>query len=263
MCKERRGHRASTSSRGALRLCHGRSLQAPSPSRSQHDDTFVAHSANYRTRSNPLRTGRTRQYFSGNFGLWLLAREPKILRTMRAFARTLPACLAGVLAAILLGACATGMSKDECALADWQTIGYEDGLRGFPAERIGAHRVACAKHQVTPNLAAYSAGRERGLREFCQPKNGFRAGLHGGGYANVCSGSTETAFVDAIDRAGRFTMRAPNCARQTRGCATRARSCAHECRDGQRHCRTRVTGRADRAPHLARDGTRATDTAAQ
>ena len=89
------------------------------------------------------------------------------------------------------------MSKDECALADWQMIGYEDGLRGFPAERIGAHRVACAKYQVTPNLAAYSAGRERGLRDYCQPKNGFRAGLNGNGYANVCSASTETAFVNA------------------------------------------------------------------
>ena len=104
---------------------------------------------------------------------------------------------ASLLAAAVLGGCATGMSKDECALADWQTIGYEDGLRGFPAERIGAHRVACAKHQVTPNLAAYSAGRERGLREFCQPKNGFRVGLQGGGYANVCSGPTEAVFVDS------------------------------------------------------------------
>ncbi len=111
--------------------------------------------------------------------------------------QTLLACFASLLTAALLGGCATGMSKDECALADWQTIGYEDGLRGFPAERIGAHRVACAKHQVTPNLAAYSAGRERGLREFCQPKNGFRVGLQGGGYANVCSGPTEAVFVDS------------------------------------------------------------------
>ena len=110
--------------------------------------------------------------------------------------KSLLACFVGLVVTALLGACATGMSKDECALADWQTIGYEDGLRGFPAEHIGAHRVACAKHQVTPNLAAYSAGRERGLREYCQPKNGFRAGLQGAGYANVCSGATETAFVD-------------------------------------------------------------------
>ena len=102
-----------------------------------------------------------------------------------------------LLTAMLLSACATGMSRDECAMADWQTIGYEDGLRGFPAERIGAHRVACAKHQVAPNLASYTAGRERGLREFCQPKNGFTVGLHGGAYANVCSGPTEPAFVDS------------------------------------------------------------------
>ncbi len=116
---------------------------------------------------------------------------------MNLCSKTILTCATGVLTTILLGACATGMSKDECALADWQTIGYEDGLRGFPAEHIGARRVACAKHQVTPNLAAYTAGRERGLREYCQPKNGFRAGLNGTGYANVCSGSTETAFVNA------------------------------------------------------------------
>ena len=101
-----------------------------------------------------------------------------------------------IAAAVVLAGCATGMSKDECAVADWRTIGYEDGVRGWTADRIGAHRVACAKHQVAPNLAAYMEGRERGLLEYCQPKNGFRVGLHGGGYANVCSGPTEQAFVN-------------------------------------------------------------------
>jgi hypothetical protein len=116
----------------------------------------------------------------------------------KALLRSHLACAAGLLAAVMLGGCASGgMGRDECALADWQMIGYEDGLRGFPAERIGAHRVACAKHQVTPNLAAYTQGRDRGLREYCQPKNGFTVGLHGGGYANVCSGPTEAAFVDS------------------------------------------------------------------
>ena len=81
--------------------------------------------------------------------------------------------------------------------ADWRTIGYEDGLHGLPADRIGAHREACAKHQVTPNLAAYSEGRERGLHEYCQAKNGFRAGINGYTYANVCSGAAEAAFVDS------------------------------------------------------------------
>ena len=103
---------------------------------------------------------------------------------------------ASLLAAALLAGCATGMDRNQCVAADWRTIGYEDGLRGFPAERIGAHRVACSRFQVAPDLAAYTDGRQRGLVEYCQPKNGFRVGLHGGGYANVCSGPTEQSFVN-------------------------------------------------------------------
>lgn len=106
------------------------------------------------------------------------------------------ACLAATFAAALLSGCATGLSKDECRVADWRTIGYEDGLRGAPAERIGTHRVACARHAVAPDLAAYSQGRERGLAEYCQPRNGFRAGLGGRGYANVCPAAAEPAFID-------------------------------------------------------------------
>lgn len=114
---------------------------------------------------------------------------------MNTFPRSL-AWLVAVLATALLSACATGMGKDECATADWRMIGYEDGLRGSPADRIGAHRVACAKHQVTPDLAAYMDGRGRGLAEFCQPRNGYRVGLNGGGYANVCPAVTEAGFLN-------------------------------------------------------------------
>src|SRR5262249_29206630 len=112
-------------------------------------------------------------------------------------ARITLACAVSVLVAAWLGGCASGMAKEECLAADWRTIGYEDGLHGFPADRIGVHRVACAKHQVAPNLAEYTVGRESGLREYCQPKNGFSVGLAGAGYANVCSGTNEAVFVDS------------------------------------------------------------------
>jgi hypothetical protein len=56
--------------------------------------------------------------------------------------------------------------------------------------------VACARHQVAPDLAAYTEGRDRGLVEYCQPRNGYRVGLNGGGYANVCPAVTEAAFVN-------------------------------------------------------------------
>ena len=98
----------------------------------------------------------------------------------------------------LLASCAGGLGKDECRAADWHLIGYEDGLHGYPADRIGAHRVACAKHQITPDLAAYMEGRERGLTTYCQPSNGFRVGLNGRPYANVCSAATGPAFVDGL-----------------------------------------------------------------
>jgi hypothetical protein len=121
---------------------------------------------------------------------------------MDLFMRRALTCAAGVLVAAWLGGCATGMGRDQCLAADWRTIGYEDGLHGLSADRIGTHRVACAKHQVAPDLAAYTEGRERGLRDYCQPKNGFRVGLAGSGYANVCPDVAEAAFVNGY-RSGR------------------------------------------------------------
>ena len=147
-----------------------------------------------------------------------------IVRTMSARpARAVLTCVAGTVAVTLLVGCATGLGKDECRTADWRTIGYEDGLHGQPADRIGAHRVACAKHQVTPDLAAYTEGRERGLLEYCQPRNGFRAGINGWSYANVCPGATEPAFVQGY-RVGREIHDARSELRSTRSRLQSARN---------------------------------------
>ncbi len=99
-----------------------------------------------------------------------------------------------------LSGCAS-MSGDECLTSDWQMIGFEDGSRGYGAERLGQHRKACAKHGVTPDLQAYRAGREEGLRDFCQPARGFNLGSRGSHYNGVCSAEMEGDFLDAY-RAG-------------------------------------------------------------
>jgi hypothetical protein len=119
------------------------------------------------------------------------------IAAMRHRATHLSAIVTAFVVAAAVSGCATGLDREQCLAADWRTIGYEDGLHGQPADRISAHRVACAKHQVTPNLAAYSEGRERGLVEYCQARNGFRVGLAGAGYANVCSTAAEPAFIGA------------------------------------------------------------------
>ena len=95
-----------------------------------------------------------------------------------------------------LPGCAS-MSKDECLTVDWQTVGFEDGAAGRPADHIAQHRKACAKHGVTPDLRAYQAGREQGLREYCQPQNGYRIGERGGEYAGSCPADLAPAFEAA------------------------------------------------------------------
>ena len=103
------------------------------------------------------------------------------------------------LCTLLLGACAAKMSKDECRTVDWRTVGYEDGVAGQPGDRIGEHRRACAEYGVTPDLNAYLAGRTAGLREYCQPHNGYRAGANGYTYFDTCPADLAEAFEIAYD----------------------------------------------------------------
>ena len=102
-------------------------------------------------------------------------------------------------AATALVACSSTMSKDECRTVDWRTIGYEDGVAGRSGERIGEHRKACAEHGVTPDLNAYRSGRAEGLREYCQPHNGYRAGANGAPYYDSCPPELAPAFVAAYE----------------------------------------------------------------
>lgn len=98
--------------------------------------------------------------------------------------------------AIFVQGCAS-MSGQECMVADWQAVGYEDGVRGSAGDRIGNHRKACAKHGIAPDLAAYQAGREAGLREFCQPENGYNLGVRGANYGGVCPADLDVDFFAA------------------------------------------------------------------
>jgi hypothetical protein len=106
-------------------------------------------------------------------------------------------------AVTLLGltGCAS-MSKDECLAVDWRTVGYEDGVQGYPGDHIAQHRKACAKYGVRADLALYQEGRSQGLVEFCQPINGYNLGVRGGAYRGVCPAQLEPTFKRAYD-AGR------------------------------------------------------------
>ena len=115
---------------------------------------------------------------------------------------------ASALMLALLGGCAGGLSKEECLYADWRAIGYEDGARGASANAVSSHRQACAKKAgVTPDMSEYLAGRDAGLRDYCQPSNGFRVGANGWQYYGVCTGPGEGAFMSAYQQGNQlFTL---------------------------------------------------------
>lgn len=106
--------------------------------------------------------------------------------------------------AILLGGCASGLSKDECHLADWRAIGYEDGVQGRPESRLGEHRKACARHGVALNFDAYHTGWEEGVARYCQPGNGYSEGRAGRRYGGMCPGHLEPDFLHAYQHGRQY-----------------------------------------------------------
>lgn len=100
--------------------------------------------------------------------------------------------------AFIISGCA-GMSAEQCQLADWETIGFEDGTQGAPGERIAQHRKSCAKAGVAPDRLAYERGRQEGLLSYCQPGNGYRVGAAGQRYLGVCTADSEPEFLRAYD----------------------------------------------------------------
>jgi len=103
----------------------------------------------------------------------------------------LPVLLAGL---VSLSGCAS-LSAEECLAADWYTIGVEDGSRGQPVSRIGAHRKACAEVGVQPDMARYDAGRAFGLQSFCTRERGYAEGENGRSYSGVCPPHLEPIFM--------------------------------------------------------------------
>ena len=119
-----------------------------------------------------------------------------------------------VLLGLLVSGCAS-MGEDECRVADWRAIGYEDGVSGKAASHLGERREACAEYGVTPNFAAYQQGRDEGLRQFCTPASGYRLGRNGRPFSSVCPSELQADFRDAY-KSGREIYQAAAVVRATR-----------------------------------------------
>jgi len=89
----------------------------------------------------------------------------------------------------MLAGCAT-MSPEECLQANWEEVGYNDGVAGYPVSRSAEHREACAETGVSVDFELYRHGYSLGLPYYCTRETGFESGDHGGEYAAQCVSDT-------------------------------------------------------------------------
>src|SRR3989454_10332293 len=90
------------------------------------------------------------------------------------------------------------LTKKQCRNADWYAVGVEDGALGRPLERLGDHRRACADYNVAPQTERYLAGRNEGLKTFCNYERGYSNGRAGYAYVPVCA--AESGFSAGYQR---------------------------------------------------------------
>ena len=113
------------------------------------------------------------------------------------------ASIAALIGLAALAGCAdfsTAELQAQCPATDWQAYGLEDGRQGQPIRRAESFFEGCQEVGITPDLAAYRAGRAQGLREYCTAENGYSVGLALIDYHKVCPPELETAFLQGLRR---------------------------------------------------------------
>ncbi|TNF90366.1 MAG: DUF2799 domain-containing protein [Gammaproteobacteria bacterium] len=107
--------------------------------------------------------------------------------------------LALISVSLIAGGCAT-MSAEDCAGADWQTIGLTDGTAGQAPVKADRRANDCAKHGVVMDRNAYERGRDEGLGRYCVEGNAYQLGEQGRSYNGVCANHNEADFLAAYEK---------------------------------------------------------------
>ena len=96
---------------------------------------------------------------------------------------------ATILMAYALPGCAT-MSSEEYLQANWEEVGYNDAVEGYPVSCSSEHREACVSTAVTVDFALYRNGHALGLPYYCTRETDFETADHGGDSATHCRRET-------------------------------------------------------------------------
>ncbi|HEY5624180.1 MAG TPA: DUF2799 domain-containing protein [Gammaproteobacteria bacterium] len=92
------------------------------------------------------------------------------------------------------------MSADQCATADWRSLGFQDGARGETLGIAERRDNACLEHGYVMDRTSYDEGRHAGLGQYCTTERAYALGESGRSYNGVCSAHNEEAFLASYNR---------------------------------------------------------------
>lgn len=96
-----------------------------------------------------------------------------------------------------LVSCAT-LDQNECAVTDWQQLGFADGGNGRAQTHVARHQEACSKFGISVDVAAWQTGWTQGIAGYCTFENGERIGSSGGfASPSVCPVNSRAPFEAA------------------------------------------------------------------
>lgn len=89
------------------------------------------------------------------------------------------------------------LSKTQCEIGDWQTLGHRDGAQGLPSTQLLALQEACIEHGIRAERDDYMLGWSEGVRTYCRPNHGLTLGESGEAHNNICPDDLRPDFIAA------------------------------------------------------------------
>ncbi len=89
-----------------------------------------------------------------------------------------------------------------CKIGDWATLGESerDGALGVRSSQLLELQEACMEYGVRPDRDTYTAGWDRGVRDYWAPSNAVVIGDSGRRRKNVCPEDLREEFATAFGR---------------------------------------------------------------
>lgn len=105
-----------------------------------------------------------------------------------------------MLMAVVITACGSHLSKNQCLLSNWGELGYSDGANGLLMRNLEQDSKDCARFNMGIDAMAYRSAWKQGVRTFCVPQTGYHLGLDGKKYNSVCPEDLFPAFIRQYKR---------------------------------------------------------------